>query len=89
MSADLIVYATGYHAANQGIAKLISPEVAAKVGKDRVKQRALPGNKSAPLELQNSQPLRRAPGVGECQIQPPDCGFSSSFAVKQLSDLTH
>jgi len=33
LPADLIIYATGYHAANQGIAKLISPEVAEKVGK--------------------------------------------------------
>ncbi|MEZ4865578.1 MAG: NAD(P)/FAD-dependent oxidoreductase [Caldilineaceae bacterium] len=33
LPADLIVYATGYGAANEGIAKLISPEVAAKVGK--------------------------------------------------------
>ncbi|MCB0109904.1 MAG: NAD(P)/FAD-dependent oxidoreductase, partial [Caldilineaceae bacterium] len=33
LPADLIVYATGYHAANQGIAKLISQEVAEKVGK--------------------------------------------------------
>lgn len=33
LPADLIIYATGYHAANQGIAKLISQEVAEKVGK--------------------------------------------------------
>jgi len=33
LPADLIIYATGYGAANEGIAKLISPEVAAKVGK--------------------------------------------------------
>ncbi|MEZ4657392.1 MAG: NAD(P)/FAD-dependent oxidoreductase [Caldilineaceae bacterium] len=33
LPADLIVYATGYHAANYGIAKLISQEVANKVGK--------------------------------------------------------
>lgn len=33
LPADLIVYATGYHAANQGIAKLISQEVANRVGK--------------------------------------------------------
>lgn len=33
LPADLLVYATGYGAANQGITKLISPEVANKVGK--------------------------------------------------------
>ncbi len=33
LPADLIIYATGYGAANEGIAKLISPEVAEKVGK--------------------------------------------------------
>lgn len=33
LPADLIIYATGYGAANEGIAQLISPEVAAKVGK--------------------------------------------------------
>lgn len=33
LPADLIVYATGYGAANEGIAKLISQEVADKVGK--------------------------------------------------------
>lgn len=33
LPADLIVYATGYGAANHGIAKLISQEVADKVGK--------------------------------------------------------
>lgn len=33
LPADLIVYATGYHAANQGIAKLISQATADKVGK--------------------------------------------------------
>jgi putative flavoprotein involved in K+ transport len=33
LPADLLVYATGYHAANQGIAKLISPATADKVGK--------------------------------------------------------
>ena len=33
LPADLIIYATGYHAANQGIAQLISQEVAEKVGK--------------------------------------------------------
>ena len=33
LPADLIIYATGYGAANEGIAKLISQEVADKVGK--------------------------------------------------------
>jgi len=33
LPADLIVYATGYGAANEGVAKLISQEVADKVGK--------------------------------------------------------
>ena len=33
LPADLIVYATGYGAANQGLAKLISPETAERVGK--------------------------------------------------------
>lgn len=33
LSADLVVYATGYGAANEGITKLISQEVANKVGK--------------------------------------------------------
>ena len=33
LPADLIIYATGYHAANQGIAKLISQAVAEKMGK--------------------------------------------------------
>lgn len=33
LPADLIVYTTGYHAANQGIAKLISQATADKVGK--------------------------------------------------------
>jgi len=33
LAADLLIYATGYGAANEGIAKLISPETADKVGK--------------------------------------------------------
>jgi putative flavoprotein involved in K+ transport len=33
LPADLLIYATGYGAANEGIAKLISQEVAEKVGK--------------------------------------------------------